>query len=131
LWQQDAAIAIREKTESLRGLLRAIFFCSGTRNSAMLPHEQAAIPHVDSSMNDDRSPENGSITRAGWIGIAILFALLGWAFWYAIRGWGTLSGVGVSTFGWVMLVLGVVVTLVVGGGLMALLFYSSRKNYDR
>jgi len=30
-----------------------------------------------------------------------------------------------------MLVLGTVVTLLVGGGLMALLFYSSRKNYDR
>jgi hypothetical protein len=82
-------------------------------------------------MNDDRPPERGSITTGGWIAIAVLLALLGWAFWYAVQGWGTLSGVGLSTFGWVMLVLGVIVTLVVGGGLMALLFYSNRKHYDR
>ena len=29
-----------------------------------------------------------------------------------------------------MLVAGIVVTVLVGGGLMALLFYSSRKHYD-
>ena len=35
-----------------------------------------------------------------------------------------------SIHGWLALGLGVVVTLAVGIGLMALVFYSSRKNYD-
>ena len=34
------------------------------------------------------------------------------------------------TEGWMALVLGVVFSLIVGVGLMALLFYSSRKGYD-
>jgi hypothetical protein len=93
--------------------------------------ERQTRPHVDMVMNDNGPERDAPISIGGWIGIAILFALLGWAFWYAVKGWGTLAGVGVSTFGWVMLVLGVILTLVVGGGLMALLFYSSRKNYDR
>jgi len=82
-------------------------------------------------MNDNGPEQEGRITVAGWITIVVLFALLAWALWYAVWGWGALAGVGVSTFGWVMLVLGVLVTILVGGGLMALLFYSSRKNYDR
>jgi len=82
-------------------------------------------------MNDDQAGSTGRLTRAGWIAVIVLAGLLGWAIWYAIRGWGELSGVDIGTAGWVMLVLGTVVTLLVGGGLMALLFYSSRKNYDR
>jgi hypothetical protein len=41
-----------------------------------------------------------------------------------------LGGVGISSAGWVFLVLGVVVTILVGSGLMALVFYSSRKGRD-
>lgn len=82
-------------------------------------------------MNDDRDATETRLSRGGWLAIIVLAALLGWAIWYAAHTWGALAGVGISTAGWVMLVLGVVVTLVIGGGLMALLFYSSRKNYDR
>jgi hypothetical protein len=38
--------------------------------------------------------------------------------------------VGIPAIGWIFLVAGVIVTLLVGGGLMALLFYSSRKGKD-
>ncbi|WP_410052487.1 hypothetical protein [Bradyrhizobium sp.] len=40
------------------------------------------------------------------------------------------SGDPMPTEGWMALVLGVVFSLIVGVGLMALLFYSSRKGYD-
>ena len=82
-------------------------------------------------MNDNRDASETRLSRGGWLAIIILAAFLGWAIWYAAHAWSALAGVGISAAGWVMLCLGVVVTLIVGGGLMALLFYSSRKNYDR
>jgi len=66
----------------------------------------------------------------GWIALVALFGFLGWAIWYAIHAWGVVTGVGLSPAGWVFLVLGVVFTIVVGAGLMGLLFYSSRTGKD-
>ena len=82
-------------------------------------------------MNEDSGASETRLTRGGWLALVVLAGFLGWAIWYAIHTWGALAGVGISTFGWVMLGFGVVATLLVGGGLMALLFYSSRKNYDQ
>jgi Na+/melibiose symporter-like transporter len=59
-----------------------------------------------------------------------LFAILAAAFWYAARAWWSLSGPPMPTTGYVALALGVVFSLLVGCGLMALLFYSSRHGYD-
>ena len=36
----------------------------------------------------------------------------------------------ISMHGWIALTLGVVLSLAIGGGLMALSFYSSRRGYD-
>jgi hypothetical protein len=60
------------------------------------------------------------------------FAILALAFvgFLSVRSWISLGDVDISTNGWIAIVLGVVVTLAVGGGLMALVFYSSRKHYD-
>jgi len=82
--------------------------------------------------NDDRKQDEteGHIGVAGWIGIVILMGLLGAAIWYAQHAWGQMPGVGLSPLGWLFLVMGVLVTVVVGAGLMALLFYSSRKGKD-
>lgn len=84
-------------------------------------------------MADKPNPnENTSrLTTGGWVAIFVLFALLVWALWYATRAWSALGNTQISTAGWIFLVMGVLVTLIVGGGLMALLFYSSRKNFDR
>jgi hypothetical protein len=71
------------------------------------------------------------LSAGGWVAILALAGLLGWAIWYAIGAWAALGDTQISTAGWVFLTLGVVVTCLVGGGLMALVFYSSRKNYDR
>lgn len=63
--------------------------------------------------------------------IVILIGLLGWAAWYAIGAWQSMSAVHMSPWGWLFMVLGVIVTFLVGAGLMALVFYSSRHDMDR
>ena len=75
--------------------------------------------------------KDNRLGAGGWIAILAMLGFLGWAVWYAIRGWNSLEGVRMSGLGWVFLGLGVVVTALVGGGLMALLFYSARNDYDR
>jgi hypothetical protein len=66
----------------------------------------------------------------GWIAIVVIFGFLAAAIAYAIWGWNSMGSVDIPPMGWVLLAIGVVATLVVGGGLMALIFYSSRKKYD-
>ena len=44
--------------------------------------------------------------------------------------WAELGDVGMSAAGWIAMVLGVLVTLALGIGLMALVFISSRHGYD-
>lgn len=59
-----------------------------------------------------------------------LLAILAAASWYAARAWVSLSGPPMPATGYVAMGLGVVFSLVVGCGLMALLFYSNRHGYD-
>ncbi|MGH6875851.1 MAG: hypothetical protein ACREHV_00580, partial [Rhizomicrobium sp.] len=77
--------------------------------------------------------DNGRSRRLGpwgWFAIAALVALLAAAIWYCVYAWRALPGVGIPPVGWLFVVLGAVCTAAVGGGLMALLFYSSRKGRD-
>jgi len=67
----------------------------------------------------------------GWIAIVVILGFLAVAIAFAIYGWNSIDSVSIPPMGWVVLVIGIVLTLLVGGGLMALLFYSNRKNYDR
>lgn len=59
-----------------------------------------------------------------------LFAILIGASWYAARAWMSIKGPPMPTAGYVAMSLGVIFSLVIGFGLMALLFYSSRQGYD-
>lgn len=63
--------------------------------------------------------------------IVILLCVLAFAGVLAYRGW-TLGGqpVDIGFHGMVAIVLGVLGTALIGGGLMFLLFYSSRRGYD-
>jgi hypothetical protein len=88
---------------------------------------QAAKPHFQ-FMNEDTERKLGPW---GWFAIVVLSGFLVAAIVYAIHAWNALDGVGISPLGWMFLVMGVVFTILVGGGLMALLFYSSRHNYDQ
>lgn len=76
---------------------------------------------------DEKSP----LSAAGWITLAILLGLLFAALWYAVKVWTAMSGVPMSGWGWTFLGLGIVVTIALGAGLMALVFYSSRHDMDR
>ena len=66
---------------------------------------------------------------AGWLVIAVLCAMLTGAGALGYLGWFS-TDTNVPDAGYVALALGVVFSLVVGVGLMALVFYSSRKGYD-
>ena len=62
--------------------------------------------------------------------VAVLFAILAAAVWFASTSWTVVSGPPMPTAGYVAMILGIVFSLLVGCGLMALLFYSSRHGYD-
>ena len=64
------------------------------------------------------------------VAIAILLFLLVVAFAFAWFGWRELAGVDLPASGYVALTVGIVATLVIGCGLMALVFYSHRHGYD-
>jgi len=65
-----------------------------------------------------------------WIVFTPLFALLAVALWFTGSSWVHLAGGDIPIYGWFAIAGGVVVSLLVGGGLMALVFYSSRHGYD-
>jgi hypothetical protein len=71
------------------------------------------------------------LSAAGWIALAILVGFLVVSLWYAVKVWTAMAGVHMSGWGWLFLVLGIVVTIALGAGLMALVFYSSRHDMDR
>jgi hypothetical protein len=62
--------------------------------------------------------------------IVALLAILTAAGWFAARAWISVEGPPMPANGYIAMALGIVFSLVVGCGLMALLFYSSRHGYD-
>jgi hypothetical protein len=68
-------------------------------------------------------------SAGAWIVIAILLLLLGGTGFIAYRGL-TVDNVDVPISGYFAMAFGVIFSLIVGVGLMALIFYSSRKGYD-
>jgi hypothetical protein len=61
-------------------------------------------------------------------GIALL-GILALALMFMVSAW-TRTNAEISVHGWIALTLGVLFSLIVGCGLMALVFYSSRRGYD-
>ena len=62
--------------------------------------------------------------------VVLLLGFLGVALWYAAGAWTSIRGPPMPTTGYIAMALGIVFSLVIGCGLMALLFYSSRHGYD-
>lgn len=65
--------------------------------------------------------------------LLIIFPLLGLlmvAVWFAIYAWNAIQGPELPPGGYFAMWLGIVFSLLVGCGLMALVFYSSRYGYD-
>ena len=82
------------------------------------------------TLQADRLPKSGHDFIPVAILVTALFALLALSVWFAAYSWTHLGGDPVPTYGYVAIAGGVVLSLVVGGGLMALVFYSSRHGYD-
>jgi hypothetical protein len=82
-------------------------------------------------MDDSDRTTSRKLGPGGWLTIIVLLAFLIAAIVYAVHAWNAMSGVHVSPLGWLFMALGVIVTTLVGGGLMALVFYSSRHDYDQ
>ncbi|MGH6872377.1 MAG: hypothetical protein ACREHE_12815 [Rhizomicrobium sp.] len=81
-------------------------------------------------MNDNAQPPSRRLGPWGWFAIAAMVGLLIAAAIYAVHAWNAVTTT-VSPLGWLFMALGALFTLAVGGGLMALVFYSSRHNYDQ
>jgi hypothetical protein len=83
---------------------------------------------------DGRSSQDGSwrapMGVGSWTLIVVLLSLLTATGIFVYFGWMLGGDFVLPAWGYVALGLGVVLSLTVGIGLMALLFYSSRKGYD-
>jgi hypothetical protein len=65
------------------------------------------------------------------ITLVILIGLLLFAIVFMVIGWDApAGGTQMSTTGWIAMAFGILVTLALGAGLMALMFYSSRHGRD-
>src|SRR5258706_13790212 len=76
---------------------------------------------------------NTAASRMGvgsWIILIVLLSLLVATSFVVYLGWTLGNDTDVPTSGYAAMAFGVVISLAVGFGLMALLFYSSRKGYD-
>ncbi|MGX4804892.1 hypothetical protein [Bradyrhizobium guangdongense] len=71
-----------------------------------------------------------SMSLAGYVLVGSLLALLAAAVVIACLGWSSAPDSDVPTVGYATLAIGVGFSLLVGIGLMALVFYSSRSGYD-
>jgi hypothetical protein len=76
-------------------------------------------------------PSHAPLSSAGWLALGVLIGFLAVSIWYAIYTWGAIGDAQLSGFGWFALIAGSVITIGVGGGLMALIFYSNRNDFDR
>lgn len=70
------------------------------------------------------------LCMGAWILILVLTAFCAVALWLGVVGWNLHPDVVMSGHGYAAMTLGIVFSLVVGVGLMWLVFYSSRKGYD-
>ena len=66
----------------------------------------------------------------GILALTALLLILAVAASWAIYAWISVGDVSMSIHGWIAMALGVVFSLIVGVGLMGLVFYSARQGYD-
>src|SRR3982074_987799 len=80
--------------------------------------------------NEDRTTMPARMGVGSWIVIVVLLLLLVATGAVIYFGWTLANGTDVPTSGYAAMAFGVIISLAVGFGLMALLFYSSRRGYD-
>ena len=85
--------------------------------------------HIDPLPPTDASAP-ARLGAGSWAIIIVLLSLLAATGFIVYHGWTLGDGIEVSRAGYVAMAFGVLISLAVGCGLMALLFYSSRSGYD-
>jgi len=87
------------------------------------------IPRLCGDRQDDNRASTTHITIMAKLGVAVLLVLLAAALWYAYGLWTALEAE-MPTELYALMAGGVIFSLLVGCGLMALVFYSARHGYD-
>ena len=90
--------------------------------------EQAGV--AKRTGNEGRAATETRMGVGSWIVIVVLLLLLVATGAVIYFGWTLATGTDVPTSGYAAMAFGVIISLAVGFGLMALLFYSSRRGYD-
>lgn len=67
---------------------------------------------------------------AGTIAIVVAALIVAIVVVISVGNWNFIGNSGIDLNGWIALILGVIATLAVGIGLMALVFISNRRGYD-
>jgi hypothetical protein len=75
-------------------------------------------------------PKRGALSGGQFVLLAVLTAILLMTVVWAAYVWTSSNDVPMSQHGWIALGLGTLFSLVIGCGLMALMFFSSRSGYD-
>ena len=88
----------------------------------------AALASAGASTYVQDMPKPGALATI--LLIAVLIAIMAAALWYAAGAFIAVSGPPMPAVGYVAMALGIIFSLIIGCGLMALLFYSSRHGYD-
>jgi hypothetical protein len=101
-----------------------------SRDMVTAAERKRAMSREDDA-NKSKDASGSGLSVFGVVAIVIMVGMLGWAGWYAVGAWNAMSGVKISPLGWVFMAMGAIVTFLVGAGLMALIFYSSRHDMDR
>ena len=84
----------------------------------------------DQPPRESHIPAKTRFGRSGWLAAGILGALFAVAVWFAFRGWTSVPNE-VNAGGYAIMVIGLIFLALLGGGLMALMFWSHKKGYDR
>jgi hypothetical protein len=91
---------------------------------------KSADEHMLTGKTRRLNPAGLRVGVGSWIILIVLLSLLVATSFVVYLGWTLGNGTDVPTSGYAAMAFGVVISLAVGFGLMALLFYSSRKGYD-
>jgi hypothetical protein len=117
---------------------REVSFVSAGQCEDLLQRRMPAIVKpLRTDMSNSTAPQSNDgprarkkMPRGGWLVAGVLGALFGAAMWFAFYGWNLVPNE-MNGNGYIAMALGIVFTAALGGGLMALVFWSHKKGYDR
>jgi len=99
---------------------------AGRSDGALSPGSLGPISGLSPHPGDATSRD---LDMAKVLGVVSLLALLAFVLWITYQQW-VMVVVEMPAWGWAAIILGGGLSLLVGFGLMALMFYSSRHGYD-